>query len=177
MIRESNFISENIVGGITYKHVTTLATDSTKPNQMEISCNRFIGDKMIRLKETRVGVETNWTRETDLDDDERHEFEEQWRTNWNHNNDGLAYVRVAKMEVNGTVLCEEMHLEFGEKDDDKAIITCKRSIGDKSITAKKRLGAEKEVENMTGAELRARFHELRDFEKEWGKLWKPDESF
>ena len=180
MIRETNIITETVVSGITYRHVTTLAKDSTEPNQIGVFCSRFIGDRMIRIKETFDGGVSITTTETDLDAHQRRDFEEQWRLNWTHDHDKMTYSRVSKMEVNGTVLCEEKTVDFDENDDDKGVITCKRSIGDKSITVKKLEGAEGgegEMETKSGTDLRARYLELRDFEKEWAQLWQPDESF
>ena len=172
-----NVIFETVVSGITYRHVTTLAKDSTEPNQIGVFCSRFIGDRMIRMKETFDEGVSITTRETDLDADECRDFEEQWRLNWTHNHDKMAYNRVAKMEVNGPVLREEKTVDFDENDEHKAVITCKRSIGDKSITVKKQHGgAEGEMETKSVTDLRARYLELRDFEKEWAQLWQPDES-
>ncbi len=185
MIYEHSFIFETIVDDITYREVCTEATDSSKPNQIEIFHIRFIGDKMIKEKETHaVGGETKSAKEADLDDDELDNFEEQWETNWPDDYDLGQYTiymnkHVAKMEVNGTVLCQEKSMDLREREN-----VVKRSIGDKSITVRKPLPSKeavkkeadkKEVEKRSGAELRARFHELRDFEKEWTRLWNPDE--
>ncbi len=52
---------------------------------------------------------------------------------------------------------------------------CKRSIGGKSITVRMQRGGDREMEDKNGTDLRAQFLELRDFEKQWSRMWQLDE--
>ncbi len=173
MIRESNFLSERVVRGTLFRQVLSLATDSNIPDQMVITYNRFIGEQAVTVRKILVdGEEVEKTTETDLDEDDLEDFEDQWELNWT-DEEKMVYNYVSEMEVNGTVLRQEMTLDFDENDDNKVEITSKRSIDDKSITVKKRQEGEREVENRTETDLTT--EEILEFEEQWEQLWHPDD--
>jgi len=158
MIRESNFLSERVVRGTLFRQVLSLATDSNIPDQMVITYNRFIGEQAVTVRKILVdGEEVEKTTETDLDEDDLEDFEDQWELNWT-DEEKMVYNYVSEMEVNGTVLRQEMTLDFDENDDNKVEITSKRSIDDKSITVKKRQEGEREVENRTDCGIQMTTH-------------------
>jgi hypothetical protein len=174
MIRESNFISERVVRGTLFRQVLCLTTDSKVPDQMVITYNRFIGEWAVTVKKILVdGEEIEKTTETDLDEDELEDFEDQWELNWT-DDEKMVYNYVSEMEVNGTILRQEMTLDFDENDESKVEITSKRSIDDKSITMKKRQEGEIETEKRTDTDLTVL--EILEFEEQWEQLWKPNES-
>ncbi len=141
---------------------------------MVITYNRFIGEWAVTVKKILVdGEEIEKTTETDLDEDELEDFEDQWELNWT-DDEKMVYNYVSEMEVNGTILRQEMTLDFDENDESKVEITSKRSIDDKSITMKKRQEGEIETEKRTDTDLTVL--EILEFEEQWEQLWKPNES-